>query len=126
MIIIFLKCSKMATDLLENFHIFLAKNLIFQRIFNQKIYGWLEGMEDGIIPAILLPQLERRPSGLPFSYSLYGVLFLVCSKMATDLLENFHIFLAKNLIFQRIFIKKIYIFKANFHSTISFQMRLYC
>ena len=86
----------MATDLLENFHIFLAKNLIFQRIFNQKIYGWL-------------PRLEMRPSGLPFAYSLYGILFLICSKMATDLLESFHIFLAKNLIFKRIFTQKIYI-----------------
>ena len=36
-----------------------------------------------------LPRLERGPARLPFAYSLYGVLSLICSHMATDLLENF-------------------------------------
>ena len=36
-----------------------------------------------------LQRLERGPSELPFVYSLYSVLFLICSKMATDLLDNF-------------------------------------
>ena len=44
---------------------------------------------DGNIAAIPLPRLERALSGLSFAYSLYDVLFLVCSQMATDLLENF-------------------------------------
>ena len=37
--------------------------------------------------------------GQPFAYSLYGVLFLMYSKLAIDLLQNFHIFLAKNRFF---------------------------
>ena len=52
-----------------------------------------------IISAIPLLRLERGPSGLSLAYSLYGVLFLIYSKMATDLLENFHIFLGKNRFF---------------------------
>ena len=49
-----------------------------------------------IIPAISLLRFERGHYELPFAYSLFGVLLLVCSKTATDLLENF---LAKNLYF---------------------------
>ena len=41
-----------------------------------------------IIAAIPLPRLERGSSGLSFSYSLYGVLFLICSQMAIDILEK--------------------------------------
>ena len=52
-----------------------------------------------IISAIPLPRLERGPSGLPFAYSLYGLLFLICSQKATDLLENFYIFSTKNWFF---------------------------
>ena len=44
-----------------------------------------------------LPGLESEPSDLPFAYSLYDVLFFLCSKMTIDLLENFQ---AKNLYFQ--------------------------
>ena len=56
-------------------------------------------MADGIIPAVPLPRLEGEPSRLSFAWGLYGVLFLMCFKMATDLLDNFHIFLAKNRFF---------------------------
>ena len=38
-----------------------------------------------IIPAMPLPRFERGSSGLPFTYSLYGLLFLVCFKI--DILE---------------------------------------
>ena len=57
-------------------------------------------MEDEIIPAIPLPRLERGSSRLLFAYSLYGVPFPISSQIATDLLENFRIFLAKNGILQ--------------------------
>ena len=36
-----------------------------------------------IIAAIPLPRFERATSGVPFAYSLYGVVFVICSKMAT-------------------------------------------
>ena len=36
-------------------------------------------MLDEIIPAIPLPRIEKGCSGLPFSCSLYGVLFLIWS-----------------------------------------------
>ena len=49
-------------------------------------------MEGGIIPTVPLPQFEKDPSELLFAYSLYGVLFHIRSKMATDLLENFMYF----------------------------------
>ena len=51
-----------------------------------------------IIPAILLAWFERKnvPLGT-FEYKLYGVLFLISFKMASDLLENLK---AKNLYFQ--------------------------
>ena len=51
-----------------------------------------------------------REDPLPFAYTLYGVLFFirVCTKRATDFLENFQ--------------AKIDIFKANFLNTISFYM----
>ena len=49
-----------------------------------------------IIPANSLPQFERGPSGLQFAYSLYAVFFLICFKMATDVLQNLQ---AKNLYF---------------------------
>ena len=57
-----------------------------------------------IIPAIPLSRLDR-------AYSHYGAVFLirVCTKMATDLLENFQV--------------KIYIVKANFLNTISLYMK---
>ena len=42
----------------------------------------------------------KRNSGLPFAYSRFGVLFLICFQMAIDLLENFHIFLCKNKFFE--------------------------
>ena len=44
--------------------------------------------ESEIIPAIPLSQFKIGPFRLPFAYRLYGVLFLICSKMAIDLLEN--------------------------------------
>ena len=78
--VLFLICFKMATDLLENFHIFLVENRFFSKF---KI------LTLKIIPAIPLPRFKRGPSGLSFAYSVYGVLFLLCLKMATDLLENF-------------------------------------
>ena len=43
--------------------------------------------------------MEKGPSVLPFAYSLYGILFIIYSQMATDILENFHIFLFKTLFF---------------------------
>ena len=49
-----------------------------------------------IILAIPLPRFERASSGLPFAYRRIVVIFLICSKMATDLLENFK---TKNLQF---------------------------
>ena len=49
-----------------------------------------------IIPAIPLLRFEKEPSGLPFAYSLYDLLFLICPKMARDLLETIQ---AKNLHF---------------------------
>ena len=52
------------------------------------------------IPAIPLPRLGRVHSLPPFAYSRYDLLFLICSKVATDFLENF---LVKNLYFQRQF-----------------------
>ena len=57
-----------------------------------------------IISAIPLPRFERGPSKLPFAYSLYAMLFLICSKMATNL-------------FERHFQKTIDIFKVNFLNT---------
>ena len=60
----------MTTDLLENFHIYIFSIL-------------------KISSAIPLPRLERGLSGLPFAYSLYGVLFPICCQMAIDLLGNF-------------------------------------
>ena len=49
-----------------------------------------------IIPAFPVSRFKRGPSELPFAYFLYGVLFLICSKIVTDLLEDFH---AKKVIF---------------------------
>ena len=49
-----------------------------------KIYSTLK-----IIPAIVLPRFERRPSGQSFAYSRFDVLFLIRSNMAIDLLEKF-------------------------------------
>ena len=48
--------------------------------------------EDEIIPTISLRRFERGLSGLPFAYSPYGILPRIYSKIATDILENFHIF----------------------------------
>ena len=45
-----------------------------------------------------LPPFERAPSRLPFAYSRVGVLFLICSQIATDVLENF---LGKKLMFSK-------------------------
>ena len=39
------------------------------------------------------------PTRFIWLYSLYGALFLVCSKIATDLQDNFHIFFVKNRFF---------------------------
>ena len=50
-----------------------------------------------IISTIPIPRFESGPFGVPFVYWLYDVLFLICSKMAVDLLENFQV---KNLYFQ--------------------------
>ena len=47
------------------------------------------------ITAIQLPQFEMRPSGLPFAYSLVGILCYKCSKTATGSLK---IFQSKKLI----------------------------
>ena len=63
-----------------------------------------------IILDIPLPRFKRKPSVIAFAYSLYGVLFLTCSQMATDL-ENFQ--------------AKIYTFKINFLNTISLYMELF-
>ena len=73
--VLFLICSKVATDFLENFHLFLVKNRFFST--------------HKIMPAIRLLQFERGPSGLPFACSWYGLLFLRGFKMAPNLLENF-------------------------------------
>ena len=46
--------------------------------------GGVEGQifsNQTIIPAI--PRFEKQPSGLPFAYSREGVLFIICSKIAT-------------------------------------------
>ena len=45
--------------------------------------------------AIPLQWFERETFGLSFAYSLHAALFLISSQMATDLLENFHMFLTK-------------------------------
>ena len=42
-----------------------------------------------IIPVISQARFQREFSGLPFAYSLYAVLFFICTKMTIDLLENF-------------------------------------
>ena len=46
-----------------------------------------------IIPFILLSRFKRRHSAIQTAYSLYGLLFLICSKMVTHLLEKSHIYL---------------------------------
>ena len=78
--VLFLISCKMTTDLLENFHIFFGQKKIFLKlkISTRKTSS-----------AIPLPRLLVVFSS-PFAYSLYGVLFFICSKMATDLLDNFH------------------------------------
>ena len=45
-----------------------------------------------------LSWFERSPSAqaFAFAYSLHDLQYLICSKMATDLLENVHMCLAKN------------------------------
>ena len=50
-----------------------------------------------IVSAIPLQRFARENFGLPLAYSRVGVVFLICSKMAFDLLDNFQ---AKNLQFQ--------------------------
>ena len=47
------------------------------------------------IPATLLAWFERK--NVPLDYQLYGVLFLIYFKMASDDLENFQ---AKNVYFE--------------------------
>ena len=42
------------------------------------------GMEDRIIPTIQLPPFEGGPLGLPFAYSLYGILLHMRPELATD------------------------------------------
>ena len=84
-------CSKLITNLLKNFHMFLATNRFFSKF---KI------LTLKVIPAIPLPWFKRQPFGLPVAYSRKSALFLICSKMATDLLENCQ---AKNLYFQNQF-----------------------
>ena len=61
------------------------------RVEGSQIYSTLK-----IVPAMPLPPFER--GGLPFAYSLYDVLFLICSKMFTDLLEIFQV---QKLIFSK-------------------------
>ena len=75
--ILFLICSKVATDLLRKFHIFIGPKSTVLR---------LKISTHKISLAIPLPRLERALSRLPFAYSLYDVLFLTYSKMGTDLL----------------------------------------
>ena len=88
--VLFLACFKMTTDL-ENFQIFLIKTRFFTKVKVSTLTN---------STALPLLRLERVPSELPFAYSLYGVLFLICFKTATELPENFQIFWDKIGFFQ--------------------------
>ena len=77
-----------------------------------KCKGCLLGMENGIIPVIPLPRLERIPSGQSFSYSLYSVLFFMPPNRHRSSRE--------------VSCNKIDSFKANFHNTLSLYMQLCC
>ena len=57
--------------------------------------------DEGVLFSQIPKLFERVSFGLPFAYSLYGELFLISSKMATDLLENFKS--KKNLLSELIF-----------------------
>ena len=94
----------MAVNLLENFHASSAKN----RVFFFKIQNLNSKNYFTYSPS----RLERCASELPFLYSLYGVIFLICCQMATDLFENFHKFLAENQFFFKFKISSIEIILA--------------
>ena len=74
-----------------NFNIFLAKNRFFRNSKSQL---------SKLVQLSHYHGLGMVNSGLPFAYSMHGVLFPISSKIATDLLENFQ---AKNLYFQKQF-----------------------
>ena len=69
---------------------------------SQRIYNYFQ-------PKIDFFKIQNLDVQNKYSYStmrtlwtsirLFGMLFLICSKMATDLLGNLHIFLIKNLVF---------------------------
>ena len=71
----------------------IKSTLIFKEVldfFGQKtIFSKFKIFTLKIIPVIPLPRFERGYSRLRITYSLYGVLFLISSKMASDLLEYF-------------------------------------
>ena len=79
MVYYFLCVPEMATDLLENFHIFLPQNRFFSKFGISTLK---------IIPAIPLSRYETEPSGLPFAYGRHYVVLLTCSKMVTNFLEK--------------------------------------
>ena len=79
-------CFKMATDFLENFRIFLAKNRFCQNLKSQisKLF-----------------QLCHYHGSKEYSLD-YHLHILAPGYMSTDLLENFHIFLARKSKFSKL------------------------
>ena len=72
----------MVTDILENFYIFLAKNP-FLKIQN------LNSQFSKLVQLSHYLGWKGGPYGLSFVYVLYGVLFLICSKITIEVLESY-------------------------------------
>ena len=74
------------------YFLYLPKQLlIFQGIFISFLAKYRFFAEFKILTLKIIPllRLVREPSEQQFAYSLYSILFLITSKIVTDLLENF-------------------------------------